>query len=140
MVDVHSVRQRSYNMSRIRGRDTGPEKIIRSLLRAEGYRYRTNVANLPGKPDIILPAFRTAIFVHGCFWHRHRDCRFATSPKSNPTFWEQKFLRTIERDRENAIGLKKLGWKVAVVWECSLKSKPAAVRKKIVALAMHKKT
>jgi DNA mismatch endonuclease (patch repair protein) len=139
MADVHSVKQRSYNMSRIRGRDTHPERIVRSLLRAQGYRYRCNVTDLPGKPDVILPALRAAIFVHGCFWHRHRDCRFTANPKSNSEFWEQKFSRTIERDREHTKALRKLGWKVIVIWECSLKEKPAAVRRKILALANPKK-
>src|SRR5579862_4194146 len=110
MADVHSVKQRSYNMSRIRGKDTHPERIVRSLLRAEGYRCKFNVAALPGKPDIVLVGQRTAIFVHGCFWHRHNNCRFTTNPQSRPRFWEGKFARTVERDRENVRALKKLGW------------------------------
>jgi DNA mismatch endonuclease, patch repair protein len=131
MTDVHSVKQRSYNMSRIRGRDTTPERIVRSLLRAEGYRYRSNVANLPGKPDIVLVGHRTAIFVHGCFWHRHKNCRFTTNPKSRSGFWQDKFARTLERDREHFRALRKLGWQVMVVWECAAKRNRAAVRNRL---------
>src|SRR4051812_27880089 len=98
MVDVHTAKQRSYNMSQIRGKDTTPEKIVRSILRAEGYRCRYHVASLPGKPDIVIADSRIAIFVHGCFWHRHKNCRFTTSPKSNAAFWQAKFSRNIERD------------------------------------------
>jgi DNA mismatch endonuclease (patch repair protein) len=133
MTDVHSPSQRSFNMSRIRGKDTTPEKIVRSLLRAEGIRYTSNVKNLPGKPDIVLRGSRTAIFVHGCFWHRHKHCRFTTSPKSNPDFWEAKFARTLERDRENTRSLKKLGWRVIVIWECATRRDPAALRKSLLA-------
>jgi DNA mismatch endonuclease, patch repair protein len=139
MPDVHSPSQRSYNMSRIRGTNTLPEKAVRSLLRAEGYRFRSNVANLPGKPDITLPALQIAIFVHGCFWHRHEGCRFATNPKSNSEFWTEKFSRTVERDREHAKALKKLGWKVVVIWECAIKNDAAGIRRKILALAKPKK-
>jgi DNA mismatch endonuclease (patch repair protein) len=132
MSDVHSPLQRSYNMSRIRGKNTSPEKIVRSLLRANGYRYRSNVKGLPGKPDIVLPALKIAVFVHGCFWHRHKDCRFTTSPKSNIDFWEEKFLRTVERDREHVRALKKSGWRVVVIWECTTKGTPAAARSKLL--------
>lgn len=131
MSDVHSPTQRSYNMSRIRGADTAPEKIVRSLLRAEGCRFRTNVSNLPGKPDIVLPAFRIAIFVHGCFWHRHKSCRFTTNPKLNSEFWVGKFARTVARDREHVRALKKMGWRIVTVWECAAKKRPDAVRNKI---------
>jgi DNA mismatch endonuclease (patch repair protein) len=132
MSDVHSPAQRSYNMSRIRGKDTAPEKIVRSLLRAEGCRYRTNDRNLPGKPDIMLPALKIAVFVHGCFWHRHKNCRFTTNPKSNSDFWVGKFARTVERDRENVRALKKSGWRVVTVWECAAKRSPDAVRNKLL--------
>jgi DNA mismatch endonuclease, patch repair protein len=132
MSDVHSPAQRSYNMSRIRGKDTTPEKIVRSLLRAEGCRYRTNVGNLPGKPDIVLPRLRIAVFVHGCFWHRHKNCRFTTNPKSNAEFWAGKFARTVERDREHVRALKKSSWRVVTVWECAAKRSPDAVRNKLL--------
>jgi DNA mismatch endonuclease, patch repair protein len=132
MSDVHSPSQRSYNMSRIRGRDTAPERIVRSLLRAEGCRYRTNVGNLPGKPDIVLSGLRIAVFVHGCFWHRHKHCQFTTNPKSNVEFWEAKFARTIERDREHVRALKKSGWRVVTIWECAARRSPDAVRNKLL--------
>jgi DNA mismatch endonuclease, patch repair protein len=135
MTDVHSPRQRSYNMSRIRGKDTVPEKIVRSMLRAEGHRCRCHVSSLPGKPDIVLSGYRTAIFVHGCFWHRHKGCRYTTSPKSNRAFWEVKFARTVERDREHTRALKRLGWKVMVIWECSLRQKPATIQNRLAAIA-----
>jgi DNA mismatch endonuclease, patch repair protein len=131
MPDVHTPAQRSFNMSRIRGTDTTPERMIQSLLRAEGVRFRANEKTMPGTPDVVLPAFRIAIFVHGCFWHRHRNCRFTTNPKSNLQFWNSKFARTIERDRENFRALKKLGWRVIITWECSIREKPAAVRYKL---------
>jgi DNA mismatch endonuclease (patch repair protein) len=135
MADVHSPSQRSFNMSQIRGKNTIPEKAVRSLLREEGIRYSANVKNLPGKPDIVLRASRTVIFVHGCFWHRHRGCRFTTNPKSNSEFWQTKFARTIERDRQAVRALKKLGWRVTVVWECTTKRNPAALRKKLLMLS-----
>jgi DNA mismatch endonuclease (patch repair protein) len=119
-------------MSRIRGKDTKPEKIVRSLLRAEGIRYRSNARTLPGKPDLVLSSLRTVIFVHGCFWHRHKQCRFTTHPKSNSDFWEEKFARTVERDRENVRSLKKAGWQVIVVWECHTRRDPAALREKVL--------
>ena len=131
MVDVHTAKQRSYNMSRIRGRDTKPEKIMRSLVSDEGHRYRSNVRALPGKPDIVLPAFETAIFVHGCFWHRHPGCRYATTPKSNSDFWQAKFIRTLERDRQHLKALRKAKWRVLVIWECELRDKPSQVRSKL---------
>ena len=131
MPDVHTPAQRSFNMSRIRGKDTAPERMLQSLLRAEGVRFRANVKTMPGKPDVILPAFRIAIFVHGCFWHRHRNCRFTTNPKSNPQFWKSKFARTIERDRENFRALKKLGWRPMIIWECAIREKSTAVRYKL---------
>jgi DNA mismatch endonuclease, patch repair protein len=131
MPDVHTPAQRSFNMSRIRGTGTAPERTLQRLLRVEGVRFRANVKTMPGKPDIVLPAFRIAIFVHGCFWHRHRNCRFATSPKSNPQFWKSKFVRTIERDRENVRALRKLGWRSIVLWECAIREKPTAVRDKL---------
>jgi DNA mismatch endonuclease (patch repair protein) len=132
MTDVHSPSQRSYNMSRIRGKDTNPEKIVRSLLRAEGVRYRSNAKNLPGKPDIVLPTSRIVIFVHGCFWHRHKNCRFTTNPKANSDFWKAKFARTVERDSQNIRSLRKMGWKVLVVWECSTRKSAVAVRQKLL--------
>jgi len=107
-------------MSRIRSRDTNPEKKLRSLLHKAGYRFRIHVRQLPGRPDIVLPKYRTVIFVHGCFWHRHAGCKYAYTPKSRIEFWENKFLGTIERDLKKTNALVTTGWQVLVVWECEL--------------------
>lgn len=131
MSDVHTPEQRSFNMSRIRGADTKPEILLRSLLHRAGFRFRKNVRSLPGTPDIVLPKYRTVIFVHGCFWHRHEGCRFATSPKSNVTFWQEKFAATVQRDRRNEDWLRAEGWSVITVWECAIKSDPKAILERI---------
>ena len=119
-MDTHSKAQRSFNMSRIKSRDTTPEMIVRRLLFSMGYRYRVNAKKLPGKPDIVFTRKRKAIFVHGCFWHRHKDCKKATIPQSRKEFWEEKFKRNVSRDRENCKALKSDGWKILLVWECEL--------------------
>ncbi|MDO4557901.1 MAG: DNA mismatch endonuclease Vsr [Planctomycetia bacterium] len=124
MVDVHTKEQRRYNMSRIRSEDTVPERMVRSWLWNHGYRYRLRNRNLPGRPDIVLRKYRTVIFVHGCFWHRH-GCMYTTTPATRTGFWNRKFLENTERD-DRVIGqLRDLGWKVYVVWECELKGKLA---------------
>lgn len=110
-------------MARIRSRDTVPEKALRSGLHRLGLRFRLNVRTLPGKPDIVLPRYHTVIFVHGCFWHRHRGCKVATNPKSNSDFWQSKFASNVKRDQQTLKALGRLGWKVLVVWECELKGK-----------------
>ncbi len=120
MADRIPPEHRSWNMSRIRGRDTKPEVLVRSLLHRMGYRFRLHRTDLPGKPDIVLPKYRTIVLVHGCFWHRHRNCRFAYTPKSRMEFWNAKFARNVERDLDVRRQLRKLGWKVVVVWECQL--------------------
>jgi DNA mismatch endonuclease, patch repair protein len=112
--------KRSWNMSRIHSRNTKPETLVRSLLHKAGYRFRLHAKKLPGTPDIVLPKYRTVIFVHGCFWHRHVDCANATRPKTRPEFWELKFKSTVERDRKKAEQLKSAGWRVIIVWECEL--------------------
>ncbi len=122
MADIVSESQRSYNMSRIRGKDTKPELKVRSLLHKMGYRFRLHAKNLPGKPDIVLKKHNTAIFVHGCFWHRHKGCKYAYKPKSNVDFWEKKFDDNVKRHREVTGQLKKLGWYVYVIWECETKN------------------
>jgi DNA mismatch endonuclease, patch repair protein len=121
MVDIISKEKRSWNMSRIKSKDTKPEKIVRSLLYRMGYRFRLHITDLPGKPDIVLPKYRTVMFVHGCFWHRHKGCKYAYNPKSRIDFWEKKFEGNIERDRKQQGALKKLGWEVIVIWECQIK-------------------
>lgn len=106
-------------MGRIRGRDTGPELAIRKLLHAMGYRFRLHARELPGKPDVVFRGRRAAIFVHGCFWHRH-DCGLAYVPKTRPEFWQRKFDGNIARDRKAERELEAMGWRVVVVWECEL--------------------
>lgn len=134
MKDRLTKARRSWNMSRIKGKNTGPEKVVRSLLHRMGYRFRLHVKDLPGKPDIVLPRYRTVIFVHGCFWHRHRGCRNCTTPTNNREFWVNKLEGNVERDRLHTRTLKKLGWKVVVVWECEVEEKPTAVARRFVRL------
>lgn len=119
--DVHDKKTRSYNMSRIRGKNTKPELLMRSLLHREGFRFRVNYKKLPGKPDIALPKYKTVVFVHGCFWHRHEGCRYSTTPATRREFWEEKFAGTVRRDKEVQGTLVEMGWKVIIVWECQLK-------------------
>lgn len=125
--DVHDQKTRSFNMSRIRGKNTKPEIRLRSLLHRQGFRFRNHVSGLPGKPDIVLPKYRTVIFVHGCFWHRHEGCRFCTTPATRKDFWDRKFSETVHRDRVIEQELKSLGWRVLTIWECDLKRDPEAV-------------
>ena len=105
-------------MSRIRAKDTKPELAVRSGLHRLGFRFRVNVRRLPGCPDIVLSKLRAVVFVNGCFWHRHKNCKFAYSPKTRKTFWNEKFKANVMRDRQAQRSLKKLGWKVLVIWEC----------------------
>lgn len=108
-------------MSRIRSRNTSPELKVRSLLHSLGYRFRLHSKALPGRPDIVLRKYRAVIFVHGCFWHRHPGCRYATTPKSNTAFWMEKFQRNVERDTRVREEIETLGWTVLTVWECEIK-------------------
>lgn len=118
MVDVHSKAIRSYNMSRIRGKDTAPEILLRRTLHRAGFRYRLHVKDLPGKPDLVFPSRRTVIFVHGCYWHRH-NCRYGrVRAKTNAAFWEKKIRGNVERDRKHVAALRHAGWRVLTVWEC----------------------
>jgi len=121
VADTVSKEQRSLNMSLIRSTGTKPEVFVRSVLHRLGFRFRKNVKTLPGKPDIVLPKFNTVIFVHGCFWHQHEGCRRSTVPKSNVDYWKPKLLRNTERDVQHKKDLEKLGWTVAVTWECEAK-------------------
>ena len=108
-------------MSRIRSTNTAIEIMVRKYLFGKGFRYRKNVATLPGKPDIVLPKYKTVIFIHGCFWHRHEGCKYATTPSSNSEYWQTKFSRNIENDKKHVQELNNLGWKVITIWECEIK-------------------
>ncbi|PXW64642.1 T/G mismatch-specific endonuclease [Chelatococcus asaccharovorans] len=131
MADTLTSERRSWNMSRIRGRDTGPELVLRSLLHRAGFRFRLHAKQLPGRPDIILPRYRTAIFVHGCFWHRHPGCRNATTPSTRREFWQAKFDGNVSRDARNQAELEAAGWTVLTVWECELKADAEGVARRL---------
>lgn len=120
-MDRISKTRRSWNMSRIRGANTGPERAVWEILRSLGFQPQLNRRDLPGVPDLVLPARRIALFVHGCFWHRHTNCRFSYSPKTNTSFWNTKFRANIARDRLVRRQLSRLGWRTLVVWECELR-------------------
>lgn len=122
MVDFLSPKERSERMSRIVGKDTRPELALRRVLHGFGFRYRLHGAGLPGKPDLVLPRYKTVVFVHGCFWHRHADCSIATTPKSNTSFWIEKFQKNMARDARVTKALEEAGWKVLVAWECEVAS------------------
>ena len=121
MVDKVSKEVRSYNMSRIRSKDTKPEILVRSYLFSRGLRFRKNDKRYPGSPDIVLPKYRTVVFVHGCFWHLHDGCKYAVMPKSNVDFWKKKLYGNKERDQRNQKELEAMGWTDITVWECELK-------------------
>ncbi|MFZ9916491.1 MAG: very short patch repair endonuclease [Phycisphaerales bacterium] len=121
MADTLTKAERSALMSRIRGKDTKPEVFVRSALHRAGFRFRLHGAALPGRPDIVLPRHRTVVFVHGCFWHRH-GCRLSSEPATRRAFWREKFARNRARDQRTARALRKLGWRVVTVWECSLRT------------------
>ncbi len=122
MADVHSKEARSYNMSRIKGKNTKPELIVRNFLHRNGFRFRLNDKKLPGKPDIVLPKYKTVIFVNGCFWHGHKGCKYFVIPKTRTKWWLDKINGNVENDKRKKKELRKLGWKVITVWNCSLKS------------------
>ncbi|MDF1815967.1 MAG: very short patch repair endonuclease [Verrucomicrobiales bacterium] len=124
MADHLTPERRSWNMSRIPNKNTKPELIVRSILHQMGYRFTVNGPKnkkLPGKPDIVLPKYKTVIFVHGCFWHRHKNCKETTTPKTRTEWWLEKFEGNVQRDRKNQALLRKQGWKVCVIWECQTK-------------------
>tara|TARA_Y100001972_G_scaffold129213_1_gene195277 strand:+ start:4949 stop:5380 length:432 start_codon:yes stop_codon:yes gene_type:complete len=123
MSDVHDPITRSYNMSQIKGKNTKPEILVRKILHSNGFRYRLHVNDLPGKPDIVLPKYKTVIFVHGCFWHGHKDCKYFVKPKTNTDWWLNKISKNIENDKKNVQILKYNGWEVIILWECELKPK-----------------
>lgn len=129
MADVLTPQQRSFNMSRIRSRDTKPEKVVRLIVHGLGFRYRLHKPDLPGKPDVVLVRHRKIIDVHGCFFHMHK-CRFGSVvPATNAKFWRLKRLSNVERDRRNLRALRREGWKVLIVWECETKDVPKLLRK-----------
>lgn len=121
MADKISAQKRSWNMSRICSTDTSIEVSVRKYLFARGFRYRKNIVKLPGKPDIVLPKYKTVIFIHGCFWHRHEGCKMAAMPKTRQEYWMPKFERNINNDKKHIEELEKEGWKVIVIWECEIK-------------------
>lgn len=118
MADSLTKARRSWNMSRIKGKDTAPEKIVRSILHRLGYRFRLHKTKLPGRPDVVLPKHQTIVFVHGCFWHRHKNCKDATMPKTRREWWQAKLEGNAARDRRNQSALRREGWRVLTVWEC----------------------
>ena len=122
MADVHSKVIRSYNMSQIKGKDTKPELLVRKFLFANGFRYKLHDKALPGKPDIVLPKYKTVIFVNGCFWHGHEGCKYFTLPKTNSDWWQRKIQATTENDKENIRQLIIKKWKIITIFECDLKS------------------
>ena len=123
MADVHSSETRSYNMSQIRSKNTKPELVVRKYLFAQGFRYRLHRKDLPGKPDIVLPKYNTVIFVHGCFWHGHENCKYFVVPKTKTEWWLNKIERNKQLDLESIEKLKQDNWKVIVLFECELKTK-----------------
>lgn len=129
--DVPATRRR--NMAAIKGRNTRPEMLVRQLLHHMGYRFRLHRRDLPGRPDIVMPGRRIAIFVHGCFWHRH-DCANSVTPKTRTEWWSAKFNRNVERDAANEAALNALGWRVLTIWECELRDEIALRRQLVAAL------
>ena len=121
MVDIVDKATRSRMMAGIKGRNTRPEMVLRKALHARGFRYRLHAKNVAGRPDLVLPRYRAVVFVHGCFWHRHEGCRYATTPATRPEFWQAKFSANIARDIAVRDTLLESGWRVATVWECALR-------------------
>jgi len=119
-------------MSRIQGKNTRPEILLRSMLHRAGFRFRIHDKKLPGRPDIVLPRYRSVIFVNGCFWHRHPSCKEATVPSTRTDFWLEKFIQTVKRDSKKTAELETAGWQVLVVWECELKKQPQDVLSKVI--------
>jgi len=132
MADVHTKERRSYNMSQIKGKNTKPEMLVRKFLHASGYRYKLHDRSLPGKPDIVLPKYKTVIFVHGCFWHGHENCKYYVVPKTRTEWWLDKINGNISNGSKAINALKKDGWKVITVWGCELK--PSVIDKTLPAI------
>lgn len=127
MADVMKPEQRSALMSRIRGKDTTPEKLVRAMLWRQGFRFRLHAKDVKGRPDILLPKWRAAVLVHGCFWHGHQNCRLFRLPSTRAEFWNQKLASNQARDQRTLTALSEAGWRVAVVWECALRDDPNAL-------------
>jgi DNA mismatch endonuclease (patch repair protein) len=121
MSDVHSKQVRSYNMSRIKGKDTKPEILVRRFLFSNGFRYRLHDKRLPGKPDLVLPKYKVVVFIHGCYWHGHNGCKYFVVPKTRTQWWLDKITGNQSRDSVHTAALRELGWRVIIVWECELK-------------------
>lgn len=122
MNDIYPARKRSDIMSRISGKDTKPEAIVRKYLFSEGFRYRKHVSNLPGNPDLVLPKYKTVVFVHGCYWHGH-DCPRGKLPATNTDFWREKITRNRQRDLQNYKELEETGWQILIIWQCEISNK-----------------
>ena len=132
---LHKVsEQRSRNMSAIKSKNTKPEIAVRKVLHSMGYRFRLHGKDLPGSPDIVLPKYKTVIFVHGCFWHRHENCKYASTPKTREEFWESKFKENVIRDKSNQKKLSTIGWKIIIVWECEIKDKNLLIKDRLKGL------
>jgi len=131
MTDMLTPQRRSWNMSRIRSSDTKPEMLMRSLLHRIGFRFRVHCRNLPGRPDIVLPRYRTVIFIHGCFWHQHAGCTEASRPSSNTRYWSSKLEANVKRDRRHRRLLRQKGWRALRFWECEVEKNPAREARRI---------
>jgi len=129
MTDIVGSKRRSELMANIRGRDTAPEMVVRRIAHRMGLRFRLHRKDLPGRPDLVFPKHRLAVFVHGCFWHRHEGCRLASTPKSRAAFWAEKFAANVERDARQEAALRALGWQVLVIWQCETRDGAAVERK-----------
>ncbi|WP_295794748.1 DNA mismatch endonuclease Vsr [Mucilaginibacter sp.] len=138
MADVHSKETRSYNMSRIRSKDTKPEMLVRRFLHKNGFRYRLHVKTLPGKPDIVLPKYKTVIFIHGCFWHGHEGCRYYVVPKTRTEWWLNKIGGNIANDNKAKAVLQDAGWNIITIWECELKKSSLEETLKNLLNSLHK--
>jgi DNA mismatch endonuclease, patch repair protein len=132
VTDIHDKKTRSYNMSKIKGGNTKPELLIRKFLHGQGFRFKIHDKTLPGKPDIVLPKYGTIIFVHGCFWHGHKNCKYAQLPASNTKWWTNKICENISRDKKAIIRLKLDKWEVITIWTCRLKSKKFDATQKLL--------
>lgn len=137
MVDKLTHEKRSWNMSRIRGKDTEIEIKVRKYLFSQGFRFRKNVADMPGKPDIVLPKYRTVIFIHGCYWHRHAGCKNRTTPSTNREFWLEKFEKNVQNDIKHQQELEAAGWKVLTLWECEIENDFEHLMDNLVAELQH---